>query len=126
MTGALHALGPLGAASVLFSEMPSLCAWPLAMLALGYGYRLACREGQVPTCQFVWREDGRVTQDGDAIEGASLHWRGALAFMQFRTSRGRVRRLSWWPDTLDSRGRRELRLAIDRHGASRRPPRMAG
>ena len=56
----------------------------------------------------------------------SLHWRGPLAFMRFRGSDGGIRHLGWWPDTLDARARRELRLALDRQAASRRALRMAG
>jgi toxin CptA len=122
----LQALGPLGAVSLLASEIPGPFAWPLALLALGYGLCLARREAGLPVCRFVWSGDGRVLHDGEALEEMSVHWRGPLAFMTFRMAGGRARRLGWWPDTLDSRERRELRLAVECHAASRRAPRMAG
>lgn len=126
VTCALSVLGPIAALSVLFSEMPRAFAWPVAVLALGYGAWLAYRESRIPACRFVWRGDGRATRDGNSVEDLSLHWRGPLAFMQFRTAQGQTSRLSWWPDTLGWRERRELRLALEHQGASRRPPRMAG
>ena len=123
---ALQALGPLGAVSLLVSEMPRAIAWPLALLSLGYGHWLAQREARAAACQFVWSGTGLVTLDGDVVGDIRLHWRGPLPFLHFRMPGGRIGRLSWWPDTLGSRERRELRLAVDRHAASRRAPRMAG
>src|SRR5688500_18605351 len=79
LTWTLHALGPLGAASVLFSEMPRMFAWPLALIALGYGGWLARREARIPRCEFAWPVECPVTLDGEAIEGLSLQWRGPLA-----------------------------------------------
>ena len=126
MVGVLGSLGPLGAVSLLVSEMPRAIAWSLALLSLGYGHWLAQREARATARQFVWSGNGLVTHDGEAVRDVSLHWRGPLAFLQFRIPGGRIRRLSWWPDTLDFRERRELRLAVDRLAASRRAPRMAG
>ncbi|WP_231734445.1 hypothetical protein [Noviluteimonas gilva] len=40
-----------------------------------------------------------------------VHWRGTLAFLRARDAQGRTHRLAFWPDTLDARGRRALRLA---------------
>ena len=123
----MQVLGLLGAASVLMSEMPRMIACPLALFSLGYGHWLAQREARVTACRFVWSGTGLVTHEGETVGFMSLQWRGPLAFLQFRlASDGRVRRLSWWPDTLDTGKRRELRLAMDRHAASRRAPRMAG
>ena len=99
---ALRALGPMGALSVLFSDMPKTFAWPLAALSLGYGCWLARREARLPDCRFVWPGHGKglVTHDGRAVEDMSLQWRGPLAFMRFRGADSRIRHLSWWPDTL--------------------------
>jgi toxin CptA len=110
------------------SEMPQSSAWPLAALSLGYGGLLARRQARMPDCRFVWAGDGHgpITHDGSVVEALSLHWRGPLAFMRFRGADGRIRHLSWWPDTLGTGMRRELRLALDRHAASRQPLRMAG
>jgi toxin CptA len=109
--GALWMLGLLGACSVVNSEMPRAYAWPLAMLALGYGGWLAIRESRRSSCALVWPATGQVTLDGLAIDDASLHWRGPLAFLSWRDAKGRVRRLNWWPDMLAAGMRRELRLA---------------
>jgi len=118
----------MGAISVLFSGMPQAFAWPLGALSLGYGCWLARREGRITDSRLVWPGDGQgpVTHDGNVVKDMSLRWRGPFAFMRFRGADGRIRHLSWWPDTLGAPMRRELRLALDRHAASRRALRMAG
>ena len=110
-------LGMLGAVSVLASEMSRVFAWPLALLATGYGVFLARSEAHRPSRQLVWPQDGPITLDGDVLTNADLQWRGPLAFLCWRGAAGRIHRLSWWPDTLPAEARRELRLA-----AMQRPP----
>lgn len=102
----------LAAFSVLESEMPRPAAWPLALLALGYGAWTIRREAGRPTREFVFPGNASpVLLDGQPVEGAAVHWRGPLAFVRWRGRDGRVERLAWWPDTLPAAKRRELRLA---------------
>jgi toxin CptA len=107
----LVVLGMLGACSVLASEMPRIAAVPLAVMSLCHGAWLAWREARRPPRQLVWPIDGAPQVDGLPVAGARLHWRGPLAFLQWRGRDGRVRRLAWWGDTLPAHSRRELKLA---------------
>lgn len=52
---------------------------------------------------------------------AALNFRAGLVVMSLTDQRGRRSRRVWWPDTLDARGRRALRLAA----STRRDPFLA-
>ena len=113
--GALIALGLLAACSLLASEMPRAMAWPLAVVAAGYGGWLARREHCRPPRQLLWPAIAMpVMLDGEPLEHVQLQWRGPLAFLRWRASHGRGGNLDWWPDTLPAVQRRELRLAVER------------
>lgn len=112
LIAALLLLGLLAGGSVLTSNMPMVAAWPLALLAVGWGAWLAWREARRPARQLLWpRGDAPMTLDGESLRDPQLSWRGPLAFLRWCDDDGRIRRLSWWPDTLPSPARRELRLA---------------
>lgn len=119
---ALSALAPL---AVLASEMPRVFAWPLAFAACATGLWLARGEARRPARLIVVDGDGLATVDGAAVSDLRVDWRGPLAFVAWREASGRIARGSFWPDTLDAAGRRELRLAVDRIDAVRRAGRMA-
>ena len=122
----LMLLGVLGAFAALASEMPRGAAWPLALAAVVHGIAEAQRLVLRPSVSMVW--DGHaavVAIDGMAVDAAELQWRGPLAFLRYRDASGDLRRLAWWPDTLDARQRRELRLAAGPLPASRSPASMA-
>lgn len=122
----LAALGVLAGCAVLASEIPRGAAWCLALAAALHGARLAARERARPVATLLWDgHAGVVRLDGIATSGATLTWRGPLAFVRCRDARGRMRRLAFWPDTLDARGRRALRLAAG-GGGSRAPGPDAG
>jgi toxin CptA len=88
------AFGVFGAIGLVVSALPRGVAVPGAVVALLAGVLQAIRHA------------GRPPRLVRAAE-LDLHWRGPLAFD--------VRHgLSWWPDTLDARGRRALRLATSR------------
>ncbi|WP_223807303.1 hypothetical protein [Montanilutibacter psychrotolerans] len=111
-------LGMLSGFSVLASEMPRSTAVPLALAALAHATWLARRQWRLPPRKLVLPEgDGIATLDGEAMASVSVVWRGPLAFLRWRDPKGRLQRMSAWPDTLDRRGRRELRLAM----VARRP-----
>ena len=126
MIGALLALALLSACSVLASEMPRAMAWPMAIAAAGYGGWLAQREYLRPPRQLLWPvNDMPVTLDGEPLHWVRLQWRGPLAFLHWRASDGRVGHLGWWPDTLSTMQRRELRLAVQRRPAALQAASMA-
>ena len=114
-------LGVLGAISVLASEMPRPFAWPVAIVALGYGGWRARREGRKARLAFWFPGNDRTpTVDGEPMMEARLQWRGPLAFLRWRgRDDGRCRHAAWWPDSLSAAQRRELRLAAGEGSAGR-------
>jgi toxin CptA len=119
---ALSALAPL---AVLASEMPRAFAWPLALAVCATGLWRARVEARRPARLIVVDGEGQATVDGASVNDLRVDWRGPLAFVAWREASGRIARGSFWPDTLDAAGRRELRLAVDRIDAGRRAGRMA-
>lgn len=109
---ALVVTGVLAGLSVIASEMPLAWSIPLAVLAASEGVRLARRELARPVQWLVMGANSGTTLGGQPVSELTVQWRGPLAFMRFRAADRRWRRLAWWPDTLDSSGRRELRLAV--------------
>jgi len=126
LQGTLAALGLLATWSVLLSEMPRWAAWPLVIGVLAYTLRSIRHERRKPVRHLVFPgNDGPVQIDGQTAEGATVQWRGPLAFVTWRERGGSPQRLAWWPDTLPPERRRELRLAAGIEDASRRRPGMA-
>ena len=122
----LPALGALASCSLLASELPGAIAWPAAVATLAWAGWRARREAGRRGESFVFRSGAPVLVDGVAVDDLVLQWRGPLAFAHWRDGEGRVRRRSWWPDTLPPARRRELRLAAPagetaRGGASMAP-----
>lgn len=125
MLWALALLAPL---SVLASELPAALAWPLALLAGVLGARSARGSLRVPPRHWVISGPGCEARcDGVAVSQLRLRWRGALAFMEWRSPAGGPRqRLVFWPDVLDAPARRELRLAVRWYEAASGKPSVAG
>ena len=121
----LLALSALAAFSVVISEMPCPFAWPLTLMAAGYGSWLGNREARRPPHQLVWPIEGTPLLDGLALQDAQLQWRGPLAFLRWRDGEGQLQHLTWWPDTLPARSRRELRLAAASTAGTRPAASMA-
>ena len=115
---ALVAMGGLAALSLWLSALPR--AWALA---LGLGLLVdavirARREWRLPPAIVAWGagdDDVRLLQGGREHRLAHLNvrWRGPLATLGAHDEAGKLRRLSWWPDTLSAPARRRLRLASD-------------
>lgn len=127
LLAALALITTLAVFSILASEMPRPAAWPLCALAAGYGAWTIRRETLKPPRELVFPNDyaAPVRVDGQAVDKVVVHWRGPLAFVQWRDARGRAGRLSFWPDILPAARRRELRLAAGAGAVSRNRPAMA-
>ena len=110
VVGALWSFGPLGALSLLASDLPGAFAWPAAGLAVILAWRAARNEARRAPVTLAWPSAGPPAIEGRPLHHARLQWRGPFAFLQWREGR-RLRALSWWPDTLPPAARRELRLA---------------
>lgn len=120
-------LGVLAAVSVLNSALPAPLSLAMALVACGWGLASAWRLARQGSRSLQWPRDGSAPDlDGETLAGARLYWRGSLAFLRWRDRRGRMRHLSWWPDTLPPAVRRELRLVAGGRGHPARPRSMAG
>lgn len=126
LQASLIAMGCLGAIATLASGLPPTAGGLLAAASLLGGYLAAVREGRAPARTLVWDGHASVVRvDGVAVAEPALAWRGALAAVSWRDATGRRQRLLFWPDVLDARRRRELRLAAGPVSASPRKPSMA-
>ncbi len=98
--------------SLLMSDMPGAFAWPLALSVAAFGIVDARRYGREASIELVIPIGrGQASCDGQPIQDLMIAWRGPLAFLRWRKPGGRVQRVVFWPDTLPSGPRRELRLA---------------
>ena len=104
---------------------PFVCGVGSAMALAYSGWQLR-REFRRPRCVLCWRggESEWLVESSGRVQslrhvGAAI--RGGIAVLTLADPTGRQRRYVWWPDTLDARGRRALRLAI----ASRAQPETA-
>lgn len=125
LAGGLVLLAALAPAALWASELPAGAAGLLGLAALVHGLRLADREWRRPGRSLLFTADGRLLVDDIEAADMQLQWRGPLAFMSFHDPAGLRLRLAWWPDTLPSARRRELRLAADRLVAARAAPSVA-
>jgi toxin CptA len=127
LVAAQATLGALGALSLLASALPAPLARILAALACAWGLAAARRLARARPRLLRWPAGAAAPSlDGEPLAEARLHWRGPLAFLRWRDRDGRIRHLSWWPDTLPPPARRELRLVAGGRGHPARPRSMAG
>jgi toxin CptA len=115
---ALALMGVLAGLCLPMSALTPALAWPLAFLLPAYAAWCARRDWRVPAATLVWRlgaAEARLLQDGrdTALAELTVRWRGPLATLGARDEAGKLRRLSWWPDTLPPPARRTLRLLAE-------------
>lgn len=116
----LWALALLAPFSILMSDMPRAFAWPLAAVIALVGILDARRHGRAGSLALLIPAGrGQPTCNGQPMKDLAVAWRGPLAFLRWRDPDGHVRRLAFWPDTLPSKSRRELRLAAMRLQSAR-------
>jgi len=123
----LWALAVLAPFSLVASDLPRGWAWALAVLVFLRAVVDAWRHRALPPQ--AWRiPRGRAAPTCNDVPVADLQvaWRGPLAFLSWRDTRGRRRRASLWPDTLDAATRRELQLVMQRREPAPDGPSMAG
>ncbi len=127
LLGAMLALiGVLAVCAVLASGLPG---WGIALLGPCSAAQASVslrRYLRRPSCLLVIPGgDAAPTLDGVTLTRCQVQWRGPLAFLAWRDAAGRRGHLVWWPDTLQARARRELRLAADGLAISARGAAMA-
>lgn len=127
LTAAHIALALLAPFSLLASDLAPVVAWPLALLAGGWGVRDVRLHGlQPPRALVIPAGAGEARCDELPMRSLSVRWRGPLAFLRWRDPDGRARRLVFWSDTLPAAARRELKLAMQRRQAAGGAASVAG
>jgi toxin CptA len=116
LAAALLGLGMMAALSLWLSALPVAARLAGSMLCVVEGVRLARRHRSLQAVSVDWlggEEPAYLTGSGGVarLDGIVVHLRGPLASLSGTDARGHRRRLVWWPDTLDTAGRRQLRLA---------------
>lgn len=107
------------------SDLAPALRWPAALLALAVGLAQAWRYWRLPAQRIVIAPGpDPATVDGEEVGALQLSDRGVLLQLAWR-QHGRLQRRLFWPDTLASAQRRELRLAVRAHCISRSRPAVA-
>ncbi|MCD7097258.1 hypothetical protein [Stenotrophomonas sp. MMGLT7] len=126
LLAALSAMTLLAPVSLWLSALPRPAACLLAPPALAWGAWLLLRESRRPRCELVIPAGAQpASVAGSGVADLQVRWRGPVAFVGWRRADGRRGRLVFWPDTLPSPARRELRLAVAARRASSRAPAVA-
>lgn len=111
--------------AVLASGVPAPYRWPAALLAAALAAGQGWRYARQPERRImILPADALVTVDAVPVDDLTLHDRGWLLQLQWRSQARRHARL-FWPDTLPAEGRRELRLAVRAYCISRSRPAVA-
>ena len=84
---------------------------------IGYAGWLLRREWRRPACALTWQggdNDWQIETRGitESLHHVGASFRGGLVVLTLADANNARRRYIWWPDTLDARGRRALRLAM--------------
>ena len=113
----LCVLAAAAIAALWLSALPWIACGIGSALIAGYSGWILHREWRRPDCVLAWpggEAPWQVECDGRSESlryvGASI--RGRLVALTLADADGRLRRYMWWPDTLHTRGRRALRLAL--------------
>jgi len=113
--GAIGLIGLLAIVSLRLSALPMPMMWALSALSAAYSAFLIRRELRREPFTFVWAGGDAVAllnfaSAAQSLSGPKLSIRGSLASVSGKDAAGRVQRYLWWPDTLSSAARRQLRL----------------
>ena len=120
--GALLLVAGLAVASLTYSAMPVRWALACGLLVATQAWASLRRDARQPRGVLAWRGEACAWHGPDGVRPltvVNVRWRGPLATLGVRDEAGKLRRLSWWPDTLPPPARRALRLAAGRGDAPR-------
>ena len=114
---ALCVIALAAVAALWLSDMPRLACGIGSALVLAYAGWLLRRESRRPDCVLSWLGGDAPWQaecDGrtESLRFVGASFRGGLVALTLADADDKPRRYLWWPDTLDARGRRALRLAM--------------
>jgi hypothetical protein len=117
LPAALCALAFAAIAALWLSDIPRIACGIGSGLVLAYVGWLLYREVRRPNCVLTWPGGDapwHVERDGraESLRHVGASFRGGLVALTLADADNRNRRYLWWPDTLDARSRRALRLAM--------------
>jgi toxin CptA len=112
---AMSVLGLLALWSLWLSALPMSVVSILAMLVVIYSAVVIRRELRRESFTLIWAggDESAILNFADRtqpLSGPKLSIRGPLAGVRGKDDAGRSRLYLWWPDTLSSTARRQLRL----------------
>ncbi len=131
LPAALCVLAVAAIAALWLSELPRFACGIGSASMLGYAGWLLYRELRRPDCVLAWLGGDapwQVEYDGrtESLRHVGASFRGGLVVLTLADASDALRRYAWWPDTLDARGRRALRLALRvKETATRTQPTLA-
>ncbi|MEO8742708.1 MAG: hypothetical protein ABI365_05890 [Lysobacteraceae bacterium] len=116
---------PFALIVLMVAAIASLWLSVLPVIACGIGTAVVCgyigwllrRELVRSDAVLTWQGgdmDWQVESQGrsETLRHVGASFRGGLVVLKLAGANGKQRRYIWWPDTLDARGRRDLRLAL--------------
>jgi hypothetical protein len=114
---ALCVLAVAAIAALWISALPLIACGIGSVLVLAYAGWLMRHEAHRPGCVLSWLGGDapwQVEHDGrtEALRHVGASFRGGLVVLTLADAKDKLHRYVWWPDTLDGRGRRALRLAM--------------
>ena len=117
MPVALCVLAVAAITALWLSMLPKVACGIGSVSVLAYVGWLLRRESRRPDCVLSWLGGDApwlVECDGrsESFRHVDASFRGGLVVLTLADANEKLRRYLWWPDTLDARGRRLLRLAI--------------
>lgn len=126
LLGGMSLLSTMAILSLWLSALPALACAVGSMLVVAYTVVRIRREAQRAPVRIVWpggdaavvielpsaHADMQPRGDrGNEFHFVALNFRASLVVLCVADEQGRRSRWTWWPDTLDARGRRALRFA---------------
>jgi toxin CptA len=114
---ALCVLAIAAIAALWLSDMPRIACGIGSACVIAYAGWLLLRESRRPNSVLSWLGGDapwQVECDGrnESLRYVGASFRGGLVVLTLADADNKTRRHLWWPDTLDARGRRALRLAM--------------
>ena len=99
------------------SDVPPFACGVGSAFVIAYASWLIQREWRRPNCVLSWLGGDapwQVECDGrnESLRHVGASIRGGIVTLILADTANKPRRYLWWPDTLDARGRRALRLAL--------------
>lgn len=117
LPAALCLLAAATTAALWLSQLPAIASMVGTAAVMVHVAWLLRREWNRPACTLTWQggaRDWQIETSGSAesLRHVGASFRGGLVVLTLADPGNALRRYIWWPDTLDARGRRALRLAL--------------